>query len=60
MCEQKSCPRGGSQGQIQNIQKGVAGTLASYTDTFYFSENSIRIIQNFKENGVARAPSAHP
>ena len=45
---------------IQKIKKGVAGTLASYVDTFYFSENSIRIIQNFKQKGVAVAPSAHP
>ena len=35
-------------------------SLASYIDTFYFSENSIKIIQNFKEKGVATAPSAHP
>ena len=34
--------------------------LASYTNTFYFSDNSIKILQNFKEKGVARAPSTHP
>ena len=33
--------------------------LASYLDSFDFSENSIKIIQNFKEKGVAMAPSVH-
>ena len=33
--------------------------LARYLDSFDFSENSIKIIQNFKEKRVAVAPSAH-
>ena len=33
---------------------------ASYINTFYFSENSIKILQNFKEKEVAGSPSAHP
>ena len=49
-----------THGRIQKIQKGVAETLASYIDTFYFSKNSIKITQNFKEKGVAEALSAHP
>ena len=49
------------QGRIQKIQKGVAGRLAhlSSIDTFYFSHNSITIIQNFKEKGLVALPSAH-
>ena len=36
--------------------------LASYIDTFCLFENSIKIIQNFKEKGVGTASSgsAHP
>ena len=36
--------------------------LASYIDTFCLFENSIKIVQNFKEKGVgtASAGSAHP
>ena len=37
------------QGRIQKIMIGVVGTLDHYIDTFYFPENSIKIIQNFKE-----------
>ena len=48
------------QGRIQKIQRGMAGILASYIDTFYFSENFIKIIQNFKEKVVATVPSAGP
>ena len=51
------------QGQVQNVQKGVAWTtcpLASYIDNFYFSENSVKIIQNFKEKGAAAVPSGYP
>ena len=47
------------QGQIQNIQKGMAGIFAGFID-IYFSENLIKIIQNFKEKGVAAGPSASP
>ena len=38
----------------------VAGTLASYIDTCYFSEHSIKIIQNFKEKVATAAPLATP
>ena len=44
----------------ENSEKGDWDTcpLASYTETFYCSENSIKIIQNnFKEK---RPPLAHP
>ena len=36
--------------------------LASYIDTFCLFENSIKIVQNFKEKGVGTASSgsAHP
>ena len=51
----------GMQGRIQKIQKGMAGILDSYIlDTFNVSENFIKIIQNFKEKGVAAVPSASP
>ena len=33
-------------GRIQKIQKGVAGILASYIDTIYFTENSLKITEN--------------
>ena len=52
-----------NHGQILKIQKGVARTLAhlpAYIDTFYFSENSVKLIQNFKEKGVPVVPWAHP
>ena len=38
----------------------MGGTLASYIDTFYFSENSIQLKDNFKEKRVASTSSAHP
>ena len=44
---------GGTQGRIQ---KGVATTLASYIDTFYFTENSLKIIEKITEKGVATGP----
>ena len=31
-----------------------------YRYFFIFPENSVKMIQNFKEKGVAAAPSAHP
>ena len=34
--------------------------LASYLDSFDFSENSIKIIQNFIEKGVAMTPRSTP
>ena len=45
----------------ENSERGGQHTcpLASYIDTFYFSDNSIKTIQNFKEKGVAMAHSAH-
>ena len=42
----------------ENSERG--GPLANHIVTFYFSENSIKIIQNLKEKGVAAAPFAHP
>ena len=49
---------GGTQGRIQ---KGVATTLASYIDTFYFTENSLKIIEKITEKGVATWPPwSHP
>ena len=51
----------GTQGWIQKIQKGVATTLASYIDTFYFTENSLKIIEKITEKGVATWPPwSHP
>ena len=46
----------------ENSERGGQHTcpLASYIDTFYFSDNSIKTIQNFKEKGVVMAHSAHP
>ena len=35
------------QGQIQKIQNGLAWAFATYIDTIYFTENSLKIIQNF-------------
>ena len=37
------------RGRIQKIQKGVAGILASYIDTIYFTENSLKIIENITD-----------
>jgi len=37
------------------MQKGVIGTLASYIDTFYSTENSLKISQ---KKAVAAVPSA--
>ena len=34
---------------IQKIQQEVAGTLASYIDTFYLAENSFKIIESIPE-----------
>ena len=39
-------------GADPEIQKGVAGTLASNMDTFYFTENSSDIIENITKRGV--------
>ena len=46
----------------ENSEKGDQDSYphASYIDIFYLSEKSIKITQNFKEKGVAAAPSAHP
>ena len=54
----KQVSRGGPRKFIKRW--GDTCPLASYIDTFYFSENSIKIIQNVKEKGVATAPLAHP
>ena len=39
-------------GADPEIQKGVAGTVASNMDTFYFTENSSDIIENITKRGV--------
>ena len=45
------------QGRIQEIQNRMgAGTLASYLDTVSFIENSLKIIQNFREKGRGWSP----
>ena len=44
-------------GSIKNIQKGVIGTLASYTDTFYSTETSLKISLKRRDAAV---PSARP
>ena len=46
--------------RIQKIMIGVVGTLDHYIDTFYFPENSIKIIQNFKEKRGGCAPLGPP
>jgi len=48
-----------TQGQIQTIQKEVARTLDScILDTIYFTENSLKMIENFTDNGVGVVLSA--
>ena len=37
-----------NQGRNQTIQKGVAGTLASNIDAFYFTENSLKIKRRYQ------------
>ena len=37
------------RGRIRKIQKGVAGILASYIDTIYFTENSLKITENITD-----------
>ena len=32
-------------GRIQKIHEGVSGTIASYVDTLYFTENTLKIIE---------------
>ena len=46
----------------ENSERGSRDSYphASYIDIFYFSEKSTKITHNFKEKGVATAPSAHP
>ena len=46
--------------RIQKIMIGVVGTLDHYIDTFYFPENSIKIIQNFKEKRGGCTPLGPP
>ena len=45
-----------NQGWIQKIQKGV-GELGNYKGTIYFTENSLKIIQNFIHEGVVAVSS---
>ena len=50
-----------SQGQIQKIQKGAAGTLAAMQIIYTLrTENSLKILQNFTEKVVAAVNSAEP
>jgi len=42
------------------IQKGAARTLAGYTGTFYFTDTSLKITQNFTGKGVAAVRAAKP
>ena len=49
---------GGTQGQIQKIQKGVARTLASYIDTFYFTSKNYR--KSHRKRGGHGPPWSHP
>ena len=44
-----------NQGRNQTIQEGVAGTLASNIDAFYFTENSLKIKRKYhrKKGGPA-------
>ena len=37
----------------ENLERGGGGTLASYINTNYFTENSLKIIGNFTEKGGA-------
>ena len=48
-----------NQGRNQTIQKGVAGTLASNIDAFYFTENSFKIKRKYhSQKGSPTAKSA--
>ena len=47
---------GGDAGVDPEIQKGVARTLTSYIDTFYFTENSLKVTENITEKRVAMDP----
>ena len=49
-----------SRGQSRKFRKGWPEKLARYMGTFYFSENSIKITQNFKAKVATAAPSDHP
>ena len=49
-----------AQGRIHEVQNGVAETLASYLDTIYLTENSLKIMRNFIGKGVVAVPSANP
>ena len=42
-----------NQGRNQTIQKGVARTLASNIDAFYFAENSLKIKRKYHRKRVA-------
>ena len=49
-----------TQGQTQTIQKEVARTLGiRILDTIYFTENSLKMIEDFAENGVGAVPPAN-
>ena len=52
----------GNRGRSRKFRKGWLGHLPTCQlhSYFLFSENSFKIIQNFREKGVAMAPLAHP
>ena len=48
-----------NQGRNQTIQKGVARTLASNIDAFYFTENSLKIKRKYhRKKGCPTGKSA--
>ena len=46
-------------GNPENLER-EDGTLGNYIDTIYFTENPLKIIQNFMAKGVATVHSASP
>ena len=52
--------KGDAGADPENSERDGRDSLVSYIDTFYVSEHFIKIIQNFKEKGVAAVPSASP
>ena len=49
-----------SRGGSRKFRKGWLEHLPAVLDTFYFSENSIKIIQNFKEKCGDHGPLGPP
>ena len=50
----------GMEGRIQKIQKGMAGILASYIDTFYVSEHFIKNNTKFQRKRGDRGRLGRP